>query len=148
LNVEEKILKNKEVCNVDWSRSADEFVTVKCSDGTDYIAEHVVVSVPLGVLKHNYTTMFTPQLPNVKKNAIEGISFGTVGKIYLEFDEPWWPKDWFGLSLLWTKADVEEIKSTENYWQVIAINILSEASIKFFSSFSSPGWSQFSASIP
>lgn len=91
---------------------------VKCSDGSEYQADHVIVSVPLGVLKHNYTTLFTPKIPNIKKNAIEGISFGTVGKIYLEFDKPWWPEKWSGLSLLWTKEDIDQIKSTEKYWCV------------------------------
>jgi spermine oxidase len=93
-------------------------VKVKCSDESEYQADHVIVSIPLGVLKHNYKTLFTPNLPISKKNAIEGISFGTVGKIYLEFEKNWWPEKWSGLSLLWTKEDVEEIKSTENYWCV------------------------------
>lgn len=123
LNVEEKIQINKEVSNIDWSRSADESVTVKCSDGSTYNADHVIVSVPLGVLKHNYTTLFTPPLPKIKKNAIQGISFGTVGKIYLEFEMPWWPNDWVGLSLLWTKEDIEKIKSTENYWFVMLMKM-------------------------
>jgi spermine oxidase len=116
--VQEKILINKEVCNIDWSESADKFVRVKCSDGSQYTAAHVIVSIPLGVLKHNYMTLFTPTLPKMKKNAIEGISFGTVGKIYLEFGQRWWPENWSGLSLLWTKEDIEDIKSTENYWCV------------------------------
>lgn len=99
-------------------------MTVKCSDGSAYNADHVIVSVPLGVLKHNYTTLFTPPLPKIKKNAIQGISFGTVGKIYLEFEKPWWPNDWVGLSLLWTKEDIEKIKSTENYWFVMLMKML------------------------
>jgi spermine oxidase len=91
-------------------------VKVKCSDGTEYTADFVIVTLPLGVLKHNYKTLFTPVLPKIKKNAIEEISFGTVGKIYLEFESRWWSEKWTGLTLLWTNEDVEEIRSTENYW--------------------------------
>lgn len=116
LNVEAKVLTGKEVSNIDWSRSADEKVTVKCSDGSVYRADHVIVTASVGVLKANYKEMFTPQLPRVKSNAIEGIGFGKVQKVFLEFDEPWWPKDWTNVQLLWTKADVDEIKSTENAW--------------------------------
>lgn len=150
LNVEEKIQINKEVSNIDWSRSADESVTVKCSDGSTYNADHVIVSVPLGVLKHNYTTLFTPQLPKIKKNAIQGISFGTVGKIYLEFEKPWWPSDWVGLSLLWTKEDIEKIKSTENYWFVMLMKMLAGRKVlKSFLLCNLPrkGWSRFLDSI-
>lgn len=113
-------MTNKEVSNINWSRSSeeDESVTVKCSDGTEFNADHVIVSVPLGVLKHDNATLFTPELPRIKKNAIEGISFGAVGKIYLEFERAWWPKCSSGFSMLWTKEDVKEIKSTENEWFV------------------------------
>lgn len=36
----------------------------------------------------------------INKNAIEGTSFGTIGKIYLEFIEPFWQGNWNGLTLL------------------------------------------------
>lgn len=116
MNVEAKVITGKEVANIDWSRSADESVVVKCSDGSEYRADHVIVTVSLGVLKSNYKALFTPQLPAIKCKAIEGVGFGKVGKVYLEFDEPWWPEDWDGFSTIWTKQDAEEIKSTENDW--------------------------------
>lgn len=47
--------------------------------------------------------MFEPNLPAKKVNAINGLAFETVNKIYLEFDEKFWPNDWLGFSVLWDK---------------------------------------------
>jgi monoamine oxidase len=76
----------------------------------------VIVTTSLGVLKENYLTMFTPQLPALKVNAIEGLSIGAVNKIFLEFERPFWNKNWAGFSLLWTPKDSQEIRGTENAW--------------------------------
>lgn len=60
--------------------------------------------------------MFTPELPAAKKNAIAGLAFGVVDKIYLEFKEPFWPKELQGISLLWTKEDSDAIRGTDKAW--------------------------------
>lgn len=57
--------------------------------------------------------MFRPELPQSKCNAIEGLTLGTVDKIYLEFDSPFWPEDWSGFSMLWTQADQEALRERE-----------------------------------
>lgn len=44
-------------------------------------------------------------MPIHKKNAIEGLSIGTVDKILLKFPFRWWPSDCKGFSLVWTEAD-------------------------------------------
>jgi spermine oxidase len=72
-------------------------IRVTCSDNTTFEADHVIVTVPLGVLKRDYTTMFTPELPLSKRNAIEGLSVGTMNKILLEFERPFWTNsEWSG----------------------------------------------------
>jgi monoamine oxidase len=50
---------------------------------------HVVVTVPLGVLRGGGIT-FEPGLPPRKRAAIAGIGFGAVEKVLLVFDEPFW----------------------------------------------------------
>lgn len=116
LKVEDLIKFNKIVENITWSDSSRNHLTVKCADGSIFEADHVIVTVSLGVLKENYKNLFTPQLPKMKINAIEGLSIGTVDKIFLEFSEPFWKKDWAGFSLLWTRKDSEEIRKTPNAW--------------------------------
>lgn len=114
--MESKIQLDKEVSNIEWSNPARQHLSVRCSDGSSYDADHVIVTTSLGVLKENYKTMFSPQLPPLKVNAIEGLSIGAVNKIFLEFERPFWGKDWAGFSLLWTQKDSDAIRGTENAW--------------------------------
>jgi spermine oxidase len=68
VNVEEKIIFNKKVVNIDYS-AADQ-VKIECSDGSEYFADQVIVTVPLGVLKAHHETMFTPKLPKINVKAM------------------------------------------------------------------------------
>lgn len=109
--IEECIQFQKEVRSINWN--SQPFATVECEDGTRIDADHIICTVSLGVLKERYLSMFRPVLPPVKCNAIEGLTLGTVDKIYLEFDSPFWPDDWNGFSLLWTQGDQEAIRERE-----------------------------------
>jgi monoamine oxidase len=62
---------------------------VECENGEVYDCEHVIVTVPLGVLKDQVTKeLFNPKLPQYKIESIEKLLFGTVDKIFLEYDRP------------------------------------------------------------
>jgi monoamine oxidase len=50
---------------------------------------HVVVTVPLGVLKAR-SIAFEPRLPKWKRRAIRRIGFGAFEKVAMVFDEPFW----------------------------------------------------------
>jgi monoamine oxidase len=65
-------------------------------DGGQFSADQVVVTLPLGVLK-NRGIKFAPDLPSQKVEAIDRLGVGLFNKIYLGFDEAFWPKDpiWF-----------------------------------------------------
>ncbi|MEX2655047.1 MAG: NAD(P)/FAD-dependent oxidoreductase [Acidimicrobiia bacterium] len=55
-------------------------------------ADHVVVTVPIGVL-HRNAIVFSPTLPSPITKAIERLRLSTVEKIILRFKERWWPED-------------------------------------------------------
>ena len=57
--------------------------------GQRWIADAVIVTVPLGVLKAG-TIRFDPPLPEDHQRAIEAIGFGRYEKLILQFDEPFW----------------------------------------------------------
>lgn len=65
-------------------------VTLTASDGACFTAEHVLVTVPLGVLKRGVIT-FEPALPEEKLGAIERLGFGLLNKVFLVFGERFWP---------------------------------------------------------
>lgn len=121
------IFLNKQVTNIEILNSRDENRSVyvdhelreysrpiliqyksgsKNCDNNDGLIKcnHVIVTVSLGYLKKNHETMFTPALPLIKKELIESIGFGTVNKIILEFDSPFWNDD-RGIKLVWKEED-------------------------------------------
>ncbi|XP_037035290.1 spermine oxidase-like [Bradysia coprophila] len=123
LPIDEKIQFNKEVTNINWTLNE---VVVGCADGSEYRADHVIVTVSLGFLKKHHRTLFTPQLPEKKINATEHTGYGTLGKFFLEFQEPFWPTDfdnWSAYTFLWKQEDKDKLIGTEREW-VTEINSL------------------------
>lgn len=107
MDVLSKIQFNKEVINIDYS--SDEKTTVTCADGTTYEADHVIITVSLGVLKAHYKNLFTPALDARKVSVIESYGYGSVGKVYLEFDDIFWESDFDATSFLWLEKDLNEL---------------------------------------
>lgn len=54
--------------------------------------------------------MFEPMLPLSKCIKIEGTAFGTLAKIYLEFEKPFWNDGWLGFSILWKMEQLKELR--------------------------------------
>ena len=73
---------------VESIRYRQEGVEVATTQGR-FDGSHVIVTVPLGVLKANAIT-FDPPLPDTKVAAIEGIGMGRLEKIVFRFDAPFW----------------------------------------------------------
>ncbi|KAB2613334.1 polyamine oxidase 2 [Pyrus ussuriensis x Pyrus communis] len=65
-------------------------VKVAVEDGRTFVADAVVVAVPLGVLKAKSIT-FEPKLPDWKEAAIEDLGVGIENKIVLHFENVFWP---------------------------------------------------------
>ncbi|ALC45643.1 CG8032 [Drosophila busckii] len=76
-------------------------VRVDCDDGRIFHADHVICTMPLGVLKQTHKTVFDPELPHYKQESIENLMFGTVDKIILVYDRPFLSADISEVMLLW-----------------------------------------------
>ncbi|KAI8116419.1 anon-37Cs-like [Lucilia cuprina] len=78
---------------------------VNCLDGSVIPADHIICTLPLGVLKTFSGYMFKPTLPPEKIKSIENIGFGSPVKIYFEY--PKHIKTWFSTSLrpLWSAEE-------------------------------------------
>ncbi|KAF2894302.1 hypothetical protein ILUMI_11871 [Ignelater luminosus] len=109
LPIDDKIFLNKEVATVEWNntdKAYSEKAVVKCKDGSTYYADHVIFTPSLGVLKHNYKTLFRPSLPVEKVNAIETLGIDAVLKVFLHFPNRWWPGvSSPGLMFIWSEED-------------------------------------------
>ncbi|XP_018364708.1 PREDICTED: uncharacterized protein LOC108762270 isoform X3 [Trachymyrmex cornetzi] len=94
----------------------DSPVIVKTFDGTEILADAVIVTCSLGYLKSNHQNMFQPPLPNRLSIAIEDLGFGTINKIFLDFGEPWWQRGVNGFQLLWRRdADHSSLPEWTKY---------------------------------
>lgn len=87
---------------------AEDGVTVTTDNGA-FEADYCICAVPLGVLKAN-KIKFDPELPGGYKSSIGKIGFGSVTKLALKFDEPFWDTEtqYFGITT--------EPKGRWNYW--------------------------------
>ncbi|KAH0624385.1 hypothetical protein JD844_031791 [Phrynosoma platyrhinos] len=102
------VLFHKPVKTVHWGSSYLEESTgrffgvqVECEDGEKFLADHVIITVPLGFLKEHQNTLFCPPLPSQKMSAIRKLGFGTNNKIYLEFEQPFWRPDCEFVEVVW-----------------------------------------------
>ena len=59
----------------------------------DVIADYVIVTLPLGVLKAG-SVNFDPPLPRPTQQAIDRLGYGNLCKLILKFDSAWWPAGW------------------------------------------------------
>ncbi|XP_074400616.1 peroxisomal N(1)-acetyl-spermine/spermidine oxidase isoform X4 [Zonotrichia albicollis] len=104
------VLLNKAVRTIHWQGSFREEgdgggrvfpVRVECEDGDVFLADHVIVTVPLGFLKERHQEFFQPPLPERKAQAIRNLGFGTNNKIFLEFEQPFWEPEQQLLEVVW-----------------------------------------------
>lgn len=80
---------NSKITNITYS---DDGVTIYKDDGSCVQAAYAVCTFSLGVLQSD-AVKFTPQLPYWKRTAIEKFSMGTYTKIFMQFNETFWPAD-------------------------------------------------------
>ncbi|XP_011482802.1 peroxisomal N(1)-acetyl-spermine/spermidine oxidase isoform X1 [Oryzias latipes] len=112
---------NRPVRRVHWNNAecGENPVTVECHDGEKMLADHVIVSVPLGYLKKECSSLFQPPLPLHKLHSIQRLGFGTNNKVFVEFDEPWWDADCEVIYLLWEDeqdAMVDQVSDVQKSW--------------------------------
>ncbi|XP_001987499.2 spermine oxidase isoform X1 [Drosophila grimshawi] len=97
---------NTRVLRIEWDR-LDGSVLVSCENDKSYLADHVIVTVSLGVLKKN-AKFFHPNLPQTKRKAINFLGFAHICKIFVEFEEPFWHDNWLGFNAVWRSEDINQ----------------------------------------
>jgi polyamine oxidase len=92
----ETIRLGHKVTQIDWNEEECQPCTVHVTtlDGnsTTLAADAIVCTLPLGVLKHNLVD-FSPSLPPQLSKGIDKLGYGALGKIFVEFESVFWPKD-------------------------------------------------------
>jgi len=98
-----KIQLNTRVTDIYWNISG---AYIKTESGKVYEAEHVIVTLPLGVLQHE-RDLFHPPLP-AKAHCIDNLRPGRVSKIFLEFSKPFWMQGGANINFSWSKKERDE----------------------------------------
>ncbi|XP_060526733.1 spermine oxidase [Cylas formicarius] len=104
-------------------------VEITCQDGKKFFADHVICTIPLGVLKHEAGTLFKPPLPDYKLEAIDRLLFGTVDKILLEYERPFLHPSITEVLLLWEPADPKEDISKTWFKKIYSFSKISDTLI-------------------
>ncbi|KAG8337821.1 hypothetical protein J6590_015491 [Homalodisca vitripennis] len=112
LPVVNKTVLGKQVTRIE--RKAGE-VEVTCADGSTYLADHVIVTVSLGVLKKHAADMFHPALPEDKSAAIETLGFGCVAKVFILFPNRWWPQDINVITPFYSNKEIQDFIRNSNH---------------------------------
>ncbi len=99
---------------VDHISHADTGVCVRSGDKT-WTADKVIVTVPLGVLKSG-TIAFDPPLPERKREAIARLGVGSMTKLILHFDWPFWPQNQYVFANLAT-GNAQAPTTLLNLWK-------------------------------
>ncbi|KAM0732085.1 Peroxisomal N(1)-acetyl-spermine/spermidine oxidase [Formica fusca] len=92
---------------------SNSLIEVQCENGKTITAEHVVCTLPLGVLKRTATDLFEPSLPTYKLEAINRLMFGTVNKIFLEYERPFLNPGVSEVMLLWDDERLSEAEKQD-----------------------------------
>ncbi|XP_054765870.2 peroxisomal N(1)-acetyl-spermine/spermidine oxidase-like [Lytechinus pictus] len=119
----ESLVYNKPVEQITWRNVRNDehegkSMTITCKDGDQFEADYVIVTTSLGYLKEHAVTMFNPPLPTPKLDLISRMGFGTAGKIWLEYETPFWSENWGGIYLVWDAkpSDVMMDEFKEDEW--------------------------------
>jgi len=93
-------------------------VKVECDNGTTFYADHLICTMPLGILEKN-PGLFDPPLPQEKTDSMKKIVFGVVNKIFLAYEKPFLNPDISEIIVLWNKVDDKTIPMEERWFRKI-----------------------------
>lgn len=101
----ENILYSKIVNNICWDDDQQARVKITTCDGRIFLADYVIVTVSLGILKAFSKTLFTPRLPKEKECAIECLGYGNITKLFIQYKNPFWVHNTGPIKLAWPAGD-------------------------------------------
>ncbi|KAK4415676.1 putative polyamine oxidase 5 [Sesamum alatum] len=111
-------------------------VKLQFCDGSTVSADHVIITVSLGVLKRGIDqdcNMFIPPLPSLKIQAISRLGYGLLDKVFLQTNRPIIKKPMISNSLLANGQEALEVESLSdeeivNGFSTTVSNLLSSKS--------------------
>ncbi|XP_049952496.1 uncharacterized protein LOC126468312 isoform X1 [Schistocerca serialis cubense] len=112
-----KLHLHNRVTKINWEsqiEDGDGKVEVVCDDGSVYIADLLIITVPLATMNSQGDSTFVPALPCHTPDTINRMIYSPLDIISLKFDQRWWPEECHGIGLLWKSLPNCESKVNEN----------------------------------
>lgn len=139
----------KKVTHIHWDRQSENHhvsdgeldldkILVESIDADSVVeriyADHVIVTVSLGVLQKFHRSLFIPQLPNLKKKALGRMGMGTVNKIFLYYQHGFWENGTCLNFILWNSNILRGAYKEDGHWfrHLYSIQHISSNSILFW----------------
>ncbi|XP_050703164.1 uncharacterized protein LOC126988795 [Eriocheir sinensis] len=126
------------VCRVYWDLPGGRQALVVSADGSSYLAERVLVMLPLGVLQEQHHRMFVPPLPTTLSRALMAVASGSANRLNLGWAVPWWGSKPFYMVVFWKNNDfppemdwvsnIVKVRSTDHHSAMLEMTVTGEAS--------------------
>ena len=115
---------NSEVQSIQWIPSSERKpadvppVTIVCTNGTVFRADHIIITVSLGVLqqKCGSNAFFFPQLPQEKVSSIMKLGMGKGCTVAVEFPQPLIRGNHCSIELYWLNSEAEKQQFSHYPW--------------------------------
>ncbi|XP_019151398.1 PREDICTED: probable polyamine oxidase 5 [Ipomoea nil] len=101
----------RKVARIGWSPDGGRPVKLHFVDGSIMYADHVIITVSLGVLKQGIREdpgLFDPPLPSFKAEAISRLGFGVVNKLFLQLGQN--PTNFPNLQMAFHQSDPPKLR--------------------------------------
>ena len=86
-------------------QSFERGVEVHCANGSSFLADYVVVTLPFSVLRN---IEITPNLPGLQSEAVNKLNYTSVTQIRFTVDKPFWENDGYP-PRMWTDSPLESM---------------------------------------
>jgi len=110
------VMLEEEVVGIQWNEDG---CLITSKTGTVLRCQHALITIPLGVLQANHTSLFRPNLGGQVLEALASLGPGSLSKVFLGWDAPWWEEGEGSVRIARSSKEREDANLPEDWSQHI-----------------------------